>query len=174
MFVFGNRVLDTLPELASPRSVWNIGIVKVGPGAGNIVPASAEIMVEYRDTDDTVLDRMTETILSLVAEENGRDGVGVAAVPGGVLRPAKMDGPLSDSIADAAATVGASTMRMPSGAGHDAMNLAPLVPTAMLFVPSIGGRSHDPAEDTSEADIRRGARVYCETVRRLLDGAIGV
>ena len=72
------------------------------------------------------------------------------------------------TMAEAAATVGASSVEMPSGAGHDAQNLAADVPTAMLFVPSIDGRSHDPAENTSDADIRRGARVYCETVRRIL------
>lgn len=57
---------------------------------------------------------------------------------------------------------------MPSGDGHDAMILARHIPSAMLFVPSVGGRSHDISEDTSEVDIRRGAHVFARTVERLL------
>jgi N-carbamoyl-L-amino-acid hydrolase len=170
MFAFATAVLDMLPKLASPRSVWNIGIVKVRPGAGNIVPSGAEIMIEYRDTEVAVLDRMTDAILNLVAAKNGVDDVGITSAPAGVLEPATMDRRIADTIAAAAAALGASVMRMPSGAGHDAMNLATDVPTAMLFVPSIGGRSHDPAEDTRDEDIRRGARIYCETAARLLAG----
>ncbi len=168
MFAFASAVYEIMPRLASPRSVWNIGIVKVMPGAGNIVPSDAEIMIEYRDIDEAVLDRMTDAILALVAGEDGKEGVTVSAAPAGVLRAAKMDQKIGEMIAAACKAIGASTTVMPSGAGHDAMNLAADVPTAMLFVPSIGGRSHDPAEDTSEADIGRGARVYCDTVRRVL------
>ena len=174
MFGFAGAILDMMPTLAAPRSVWNIGIVKVRPGAGNIVPSAAEMMIEYRDTGVAVLDRMSEAILALVAARDGVDDVGVTSAPAGALAPATMDRRIADTIAAAAAALGASVMRMPSGAGHDAMNLAAQVPTAMLFVPSIDGRSHDPAENTNEADIRRGARVYCETVARLLDGMSNV
>jgi N-carbamoyl-L-amino-acid hydrolase len=57
---------------------------------------------------------------------------------------------------------------MPSGAGHDAQFLAPHLPTGMLFVPSIGGISHHWSENTSDADIALGARVYVEAAARLL------
>jgi N-carbamoyl-L-amino-acid hydrolase len=170
MFAFANAIAEEFPRLASPQSVWNIGIVRVAPGAGNIVPSEAEIMVEYRDTDEAILDRMTDAIRALVAREDGRDGVAVAASSGGELAPARMDAALGQMIAEAAAAEGASVMRLVSGAGHDAMNIAAAdVPSAMLFVPSIAGRSHDPAEDTSEEDIRRGVRVYVDAVRRLID-----
>ena len=58
---------------------------------------------------------------------------------------------------------------MPSGAGHDAMIVGRLAPAAMLFVPSIGGRSHDILEDTDEADIRRGLRVFASAVKTTLE-----
>ncbi|MBV8616060.1 MAG: M20/M25/M40 family metallo-hydrolase, partial [Acetobacteraceae bacterium] len=58
--------------------------------------------------------------------------------------------------------------RMPSGAGHDAQILAAVMPAAMLFVPSIGGRSHDVSEDTAETDIRRGAEVYAAATMDIL------
>jgi N-carbamoyl-L-amino-acid hydrolase len=60
-------------------------------------------------------------------------------------------------------------MRMPSGAGHDAMILARRMPAGMLFVPSIGGRSHDISEDTSEADIRRGLRVFAKATAKAIE-----
>jgi len=169
MFAFANKVLALMPLLAGPRSVWNIGIVKVSPGAGNIVPSAAEIMVEYRDTDEAVLDSMTAALRDLAVAQDGTGGVGVRIEPAGRLLPAPMDRRLMGLIAEAARAAHASFVEMPSGAGHDAQNLATAVPTAMLFVPSIGGRSHDPAENTSEADIRRGAKVYFDAVRRIRD-----
>jgi N-carbamoyl-L-amino-acid hydrolase len=63
-------------------------------------------------------------------------------------------------------------MRMPSGAGHDAMMLGRLVPAAMLFVPSIGGRSHDISENTADADIVLGCEVLADAVGRLSMGAV--
>jgi N-carbamoyl-L-amino-acid hydrolase len=64
---------------------------------------------------------------------------------------------------------GVPTLRMPSGAGHDAMVLTRHIPTAMMFIPSIGGRSHDIAEDTDEADICLGIDVLADTVRALAE-----
>jgi beta-ureidopropionase / N-carbamoyl-L-amino-acid hydrolase len=72
-------------------------------------------------------------------------------------------------LAAAAEMQGASALRMPSGAGHDAMILARRIPAAMLFVPSIGGRSHDISENTDEADIRRGLRVFAAAVESTLE-----
>ena len=62
---------------------------------------------------------------------------------------------------------------MPSGAGHDAMITARCMPSAMMFVPSIGGRSHDISEDTSEADIRRGLRVFAAATEKVIHSFSG-
>jgi len=83
------------------------------------------------------------------------------------VSPAEMDAKLAAMIEVAARGRGAPTLRMPSGAGHDAMVLTRHVPTAMLFIPSIGGRSHDIAEDSDEADICLGIDVLAGTVRAL-------
>jgi N-carbamoyl-L-amino-acid hydrolase len=63
---------------------------------------------------------------------------------------------------------GGKSVRMPSGAGHDAQILATIMPAGMLFVPSIGGISHHWSENTADADIVTGAEVFVETCRRLL------
>jgi N-carbamoyl-L-amino-acid hydrolase len=70
--------------------------------------------------------------------------------------------------AASSAFAGGMSIRMPSGAGHDAQILATIMPAGMLFVPSIGGISHHWSENTDDADIVRGAQVFVETYRRLL------
>jgi len=103
-----------------------------------------------------------------VRAADGAYNVAVSSTPNAQLVPAAMDASLMNDLAAAAADVGASSIRMPSGAGHDAMVFAPRIPSAMMFVPSIDGRSHDVSENTSEADIRRGLRVFAAAVSRTL------
>jgi N-carbamoyl-L-amino-acid hydrolase len=82
-----------------------------------------------------------------------------------------MDGTFQDAIDAASARfAGGKSVRMPSGAGHDAQFLATIMPAAMLFVPSIGGISHHWSENTADADIVTGAEVFVEACRRLLAG----
>ena len=76
---------------------------------------------------------------------------------------------VQSGIAEAARGRGEAPLQMPSGAGHDAMVLCSRVPSAMLFVPSIGGRSHDVAEDTAEADIVFGAQVMADAAAAFLE-----
>ena len=97
----------------------------------------------------------------------GRCGVAVACIRTGA--PAMMDKSFQDAIEGASATFAhGKSVRMPSGAGHDAQILATIMPAGMLFVPSIGGISHHWSENTADADIVTGAEVYVEACRRLL------
>jgi N-carbamoyl-L-amino-acid hydrolase len=83
--------------------------------------------------------------------------------------PAMMDATFQGAIEAASAVfAGGGSVRMPSGAGHDAQVLATLMPAGMMFVPSIGGISHHWSENTDDADIVTGAQVFVETCRRLL------
>lgn len=87
-----------------------------------------------------------------------------------------MNEQIAGLIAQAASELGEPVMHLPSGAGHDAMVLARKIPAAMLFVPSIGGRSHDIVEDTAKPDIVRGAEVLLKAVelfeRERLNGGL--
>jgi N-carbamoyl-L-amino-acid hydrolase len=168
MFNFAVALADALRCAGGADSVWNFGIVAVRPGAGNVVPAEAELTVEFRDADAAVIARLEDAFLTAVRAADGRHDVAVSSVPNATLEPAAMDSELMDDLAAAAADVGARAVRMPSGAGHDAMILARRIPAAMMFVPSIDGRSHDISENTSEADIRRGLRVFAGGVSRAL------
>jgi beta-ureidopropionase / N-carbamoyl-L-amino-acid hydrolase len=168
MFNFAIALAEVLRAAGGPESVWNFGIVAVRPGAGNVVPAEADLTVEFRDAAADVIERMQASFHAAVRAADGRFDVAVSSVPNATLEPAAMDSGLMDDLAAAAADVGASAVRMPSGAGHDAMILAPRIPAAMMFVPSIDGRSHDISENTSEADIRRGLRVFAGAISRAL------
>jgi beta-ureidopropionase / N-carbamoyl-L-amino-acid hydrolase len=169
MFDFAASLANRLGAAGGPDSVWNFGIVAVRPGAANVVPAEADLTVEFRDTVADVIERMEAVFQAAVSAADGKFNVAVSSATSGTLAPATMDAELINDLAEAAAEVGASHVRMPSGAGHDAMILAPRIPAAMLFVPSIDGRSHDVSENTSEADIRRGFRVFAAAVSKTLE-----
>jgi N-carbamoyl-L-amino-acid hydrolase len=166
---YGHDLIQRFEQVRGPNSVWNFGHVAFEPGAGNVVPSAAHALVEFRDPAEATLDRMQAEIQAAAATANGQGGVGVQATELMRISPAEMDPKLATMIEVAARGRGASTLRMPSGAGHDAMVLTRHVPTAMLFIPSIGGRSHDIAEDTDEADICLGIDVLAGTVRALAE-----
>ena len=159
---FCHDLRTRLETAGDAESVWNLGRVGFEPGAANVVPAKAQVLIEYRDPSAALLDRIEAEIASAVAAADGRGGVRASATPLAAVPPTQLDAALADVIARAAHGRGQRPLRMTSGAGHDAMTLSPHLPSAMLFVPSIGGRSHDLAEDTAEADIVLGAQVMAD------------
>jgi beta-ureidopropionase / N-carbamoyl-L-amino-acid hydrolase len=160
---------DRFPASCGPRTVWTTGRITLNPGAPSIIPGGAEMLFQIRDDDPGVIAHL-ETLLHDMAAEIGaksRCSVEVTRIRTGT--PAIMDGRFQQAIEDASATLAAGkSIRMPSGAGHDAQVLATIMPAGMLFVPSIGGISHHWSENTDDADIVTGARVFVETCRRLL------
>lgn len=158
----------TFPALAGPRTVWTTGNIVLHPGAPSVVPGAAEMVFQFRDTDAAVLDRLEEKLDSLVAEaNNGPCQVSIAHR--GTTAPSAMDAGLVTAL-ELSAQRNAPGMhrRMPSGAGHDAQILSHIMPSAMLFVPSIGGISHHWAEDTSDEDIVLGCQVFCDAAASVL------
>ncbi|GIQ73222.1 Zn-dependent hydrolase [Bradyrhizobium sp. RD5-C2] len=162
---------DSFPAVCGPRTVWTTGRITLDPGAPSIIPGHAEMLFQIRDDNPEVIARL-EAHLHRLAEDataQGRCGVKVERIRTGV--PAMMTPAFQDAIeAASAACAGGKSIRMPSGAGHDAQVLATVMPAAMLFVPSIGGISHHWSENTDDADIVTGAEVFVETCRRLLAG----
>ena len=160
---------DSFPALCGPRTVWTTGRITLDPGAASIIPGRAEMSFQIRDDDPAVIARLEEHLRRLAAEATaqGRCNVEVERIRTGA--PAMMNSAFQDAIeAASSALAGARSVRMPSGAGHDAQVLATIMPAAMLFVPSIGGISHHWSENTEDADIVTGAQVFVETCRRLL------
>jgi N-carbamoyl-L-amino-acid hydrolase len=160
---------DRFPKLSGPRTVWTTGRITLDPGAPSIIPGSAEMLFQIRNDDPGVIDRLEDLLRSMAAEVSaqGRCRVAVERIRTGA--PAMMDAAFQQSIEAASlAFAGGRSIRMPSGAGHDAQILAAIMPAGMLFVPSIGGISHHWSENTDDADIVTGAEVFVDACRRLL------
>jgi beta-ureidopropionase / N-carbamoyl-L-amino-acid hydrolase len=160
---------DRFPKLSGPRTVWTTGRITLDPGAPSIIPGAAEMLFQMRDDDPGVIERLEDLLRSMAAEmtAQGRCGVAVERIRTGA--PALMDASFQRAI-EAASTefAGGRSIRMPSGAGHDAQVLATIMPAGMLFVPSIGGISHHWTENTADDDIVTGAEVFVDACRRLL------
>jgi beta-ureidopropionase / N-carbamoyl-L-amino-acid hydrolase len=157
------------PAACGPRTVWTTGRIALDPGAPSIVPGGAEMLFQIRDDDPAVIDRLEQLLQSMAdaARAEGPCDIAVERIRTGA--PALMDGTFQDAIEAASASLaGGRSLRMPSGAGHDAQVLVAIIPAGMMFVPSIGGISHHWSENTADADIVTGAEVFVETCRRLL------
>ena len=157
------------PQVAAERTVWTTGRITLDPGAPSIIPGRAEMLLQIRDADLAVLQRMEGELASLVAASN-RAGPCHATLES--LRksyPAVMDATFQAALeaASEAAAPGVHT-RMPSGAGHDAQILSKVMPAGMLFVPSIGGISHHWTENTADDDIVTGAQAFATACAALL------
>ncbi|WP_428483334.1 hydantoinase/carbamoylase family amidase [Rhodopila sp.] len=156
------------PAVAGPRTVWTTGDIKLHPGAPSIVPGDAELVFQFRDTDPAILDTLEASLNELLAEA-ARGPCEVSVMQRGTTDPSAMD-PAFQSALTAAAQHHAPNLHqpMPSGAGHDAQILARRLPSAMLFVPSIGGISHHYAENTDDADIVLGCQVFADAAASIL------
>jgi N-carbamoyl-L-amino-acid hydrolase len=160
---------DRFPTLCGPRTVWTTGRITLDPGAPSIIPGRAEMLFQIRDDDPEVIGRLEDLLRSMAVEvaAQGRCDVAVERLRTGA--PAMMDARFQQAIEDASLPfAGGRSLRMPSGAGHDAQILATIMPAGMLFVPSIGGISHHWSENTGDADIVTGAEVFVDACRRLL------
>jgi len=159
-------VIDTeFRRLADPDTVWNIGNMIFRPGASNVVPGEAEMLLEFRDIKTEVMDRLEARFRALVAD--AKRGVAINVETIAYIPPTVMAENLGVTIAAAASARGETPVYLPSGAGHDAMVVARFMPAAMMFIPSIGGISHDVRENTSDADIIFGCEVLADAVAQL-------
>ncbi|MDF1716790.1 MAG: Zn-dependent hydrolase [Antarcticimicrobium sp.] len=155
-------------NVVTPATVWTIGHVGLHPNASSIVPGRATFSMQWRDGDSDRLNRMERIIRDTAEEIAQAQGMGLSFGPMLGLEPVAMDATLRAALeAGAEAVAPGNWRKMPSGALHDATNVARLMPVAMLFTPSIGGISHAFEEDTDEADLVAGLRVLAEAVGRL-------
>jgi N-carbamoyl-L-amino-acid hydrolase len=139
--------------------VGTVGRLDLVPNLVNVVPASARFTVDLRHTDEQVLQQAEERLRELLARVADRHELDARTRSLARFEPVEFDPGMVDLVERVAQRLGHTTRRMPSGAGHDAQMLARVCPTSMIFVPSIGGLSHNLAEDTAVPDLEAGANV---------------
>ncbi len=139
--------------------VGTVGSMEVHPNAGNVIPGRVQMGVEFRDERMESL-AAAEVELRRTAEEVAHAENVAISVTGQRNTPSvPVAANMQQLIADAAGMAGLEHINLPSGAGHDAQAIASVTPAAMVFVPSVGGISHAPAEYTTPQDCANGAQV---------------
>jgi N-carbamoyl-L-amino-acid hydrolase len=149
--------------------VATVGSLHLHPNLVNVVPASATMTVDLRNTDEALLQLAEEQLRIRVAAIAEDEDVMVESRSLARFEPVEFDERVVEQIELLAEKTGLSTKRMPSGAGHDAQMMARICPTGMIFVPSLDGISHNPAEHTDEKDLIAGAQLLSDTMLALTE-----
>lgn len=160
--IFANELTKTIPgQLA------NMGVIRVQPANVNVVPETVTMTLDLRNPDDASLARAEEAVRSFCAELSVRDDIAISFRDLARFPATPFAEPLIAEVERSAAEFGLPVRRMISGAGHDAQMMSRICPTAMIFIPSIGGLSHNPAEFSTEDDIVAGANVLLSAAWRV-------
>jgi N-carbamoyl-L-amino-acid hydrolase len=158
------RTREHVVTRGSAASVTNIGVVYVHPGASNIVPARAELVHEMRDPDAATLARLGDECRDIAETVAKERQLRLEVRPLSATVPALCAPGVQGAIETAAGALGLTTQRMFSAAGHDAQNLAAVTEAGMIFIPSVGGKSHRTDETSDPRAIERGANVLLHTL----------
>ena len=152
---------------SSPATRATVGFIKAGPGAANVIPASVELSFDIRDLDGDRRDACVERVRAFFFEACRRRGLSGEFEVQHTSTPIRCDAAIVQTMTEAAGALGMEAYQLPSGAVHDAANVALICPVGMIFVRSRDGLSHCPQEYTSPADIAAGTRLLAETLWRL-------
>ena len=147
--------------------VGTVGSFEIAPNLVNVVANHARFTVDLRNTDNDRLKQAEQELADFVEQLSVQEGIRAERRTLARFDPVPFDPVMVDRVEDSARALGHSVMRMPSGAGHDAQMLARVCPTSMIFVPSIGGISHNINEYTSPHDVEAGANVLLQVLLAL-------
>jgi allantoate deiminase len=159
--------ITRLVEQEGRPAVVTLGKWEVKPGAVNVIPDEVSFSIDLRHPEEEAKQRMANAIWACCEAIAQERGLAVSSEIMNDSLPSSMDLALQSVLIDSAEACGASWRAMPSGAGHDSQEMARHLPTAMLFVPSVEGRSHSAAEYTTPEDAARGATVLATALYRL-------
>lgn len=161
------RYVDAVNRIARARPgahVATVGRISAAPGAPNVIPGRVSTTLEIRDLSMETIRSLYEEIRAAADEIGRATGTEFGFELTVDLEPALADPRVQAAIEASAGALGLTTRRMPSGAGHDAQSVARIAPIGMLFVPSVGGISHSPAEHTAAEDMVNGADVLLNAI----------
>jgi N-carbamoyl-L-amino-acid hydrolase len=157
------RVVTATPG----RHVGTVGRFTVFPNGANVIPGRVELTLELRDLDPAVVRALFASIQREAQTIGPTTGTTITLSPALSNEPSRAHERVQRAVERASTALGLRVLRLPSGAGHDAQNMTALGPAGMLFVPSVGGISHSPAEYTRDADVVNGAEVLLASVAEL-------
>jgi N-carbamoyl-L-amino-acid hydrolase len=149
------------------RQVGTVGQLSVFPNAPNVVPGLVRHSIEFRDLSEETLVRLGAAARSRAQQIAAVTGTQITITQVEHLRPALATPAIQKQIEAAAGALGLKSMHLPSGAGHDAQNIAQITPMGMIFIPSLAGISHSPKELSRWGDCANGANVLLQTILRL-------
>jgi len=158
-----NRIVTSVPG----RQVGTVGRIQALPGAPNVIPGKVILSLELRDLDAARIAMFYQKIYAEAQQIASASGTKFDFKEINVNIPAPTDERIKRLIGESAKELGLSAKLMPSGAGHDAQDMARLGPVGMIFIPSVGGISHSPREFSRPEDIANGANVLLHTLLKL-------
>jgi N-carbamoyl-L-amino-acid hydrolase len=148
----------------APNAVATIGEVNIANPSRNVIPGEIAFTLDVRSPDTAIMDALDRDIRAALSEIATRRRVEITLEQIWRKPPTIFDGKLVDAVQAAATELGYSYRRITSGAGHDACNVASVIPAAMIFVPCKDGISHNELEDATQADCSAGANVLLHAV----------
>jgi N-carbamoyl-L-amino-acid hydrolase len=161
--VLAREITDSVPD-----QLCNVGAMRFEPGNINVVPSRVTMTLDLRNPSDGRMAQAEAAIREMIGRLGAR-GIGVETRDLARFPATAFHGGVVAAVAEAARELGHEPRRMVSGAGHDAQMMARLCPTAMIFVPSVGGLSHNPKEYTAPDDLVAGADVLLSAALRLAE-----
>jgi N-carbamoyl-L-amino-acid hydrolase len=149
--------------------VATVGRCEFTPNLVNVVPSTVTMTVDLRNTDEHLLQQAEHRFETLCTTLAADEGVTIERRTLARFEPVEFDAEMVGRVEETATWLGHSTMRMPSGAGHDAQMLARVCPTSMIFVQSVNGLSHNIAELTHPVDLQAGTDVLLQVLLALAE-----
>ncbi len=156
-----------LARALAGNQVATVGSMNFLPNLVNVIPNRVNFTVDLRNTDESILAAAEERLWAFADGAARDEGVELSRESLARFEPVEFDPRLVGLVEHTARELGLSVRRLPSGAGHDAQMLARMCPAAMIFVPSVGGLSHNVREHTAPDDLVAGARVLLRVLLRL-------
>lgn len=163
-------IVSFVRELAKEMGgdqVATVGKIDLKPNLINVIASKALVTVDLRNTDEALLQQAEQRFAAFLAQLQDDEGVTIQTRRLARFEPVQFDLGLAKCIEEHAQALGLSCRPMTSGAGHDAQMLARICPSAMIFVPSVAGISHNPAEHTEPEDLVAGTEVLLHTLWQL-------
>ena len=161
------QVVNRIARETPGRQVATVGRIRAEPGAPNVIPGRAVLSLEIRDLEMDKIESVFRQIANRSEAIGQETGTTFQLNEFYLSEAAPTQERIRSTIEAVAEELSLPSMRMPSGAGHDAQSIAHLAPVGMIFIPSVGGISHSPGEFSRRSDVVGGANVLLRTVLEL-------